>query len=44
MKASTVTGWPVTTIARGRVVYEQGKIVGDKGAGEVLSRGKSSLV
>jgi dihydropyrimidinase len=25
-------------------VYEQGKIVGDKGAGEVLSRGKSSLV
>jgi dihydropyrimidinase len=39
-----VTGWPVTTIARGRVVYEQGKIVGDKGAGEVLSRGKSSLV
>jgi dihydropyrimidinase len=39
-----VTGWPVTTIARGRVVYEQGRIVGDKGAGEVLSRGKSSLV
>jgi dihydropyrimidinase len=26
------------------VVYEHGKIVGDKGAGEVLSRGKSSLV
>ena len=39
-----VMGWPVTTIARGRVVYEQGKIVGDKGMGEVLSRGKSSLV
>ena len=39
-----VTGWPVTTIARGRVVYEKGRIVGDKGAGEVLSRGKSSLV
>ena len=39
-----VTGWPVTTIARGRVVYEQGRIVGAKGAGEVLSRGRSSLV
>jgi dihydropyrimidinase len=34
----------VTTIARGLVVYEHGKIVGDKGAGEVLSRGKSSLI
>ena len=39
-----VTGWPVTTIARGRVVYEHGEIVGHKGQGEVLSRGKSSLV
>jgi dihydropyrimidinase len=38
------TGRPVTTVARGRVVYERGKIVGAKGAGEVLSRGKSSLV
>ena len=32
------------TIARGRVVADNGKIVGTKGAGEVLSRGKSSLV
>jgi dihydropyrimidinase len=39
-----VTGWPVTTIARGRVVFERGQIVGDRGAGEVLSRGKSSLI
>ena len=39
-----VTGWPLMTIARGRVVYEQGRIVGAKGAGQVLSRGKSSLV
>jgi len=34
----------VTTIARGRVVYEKGQIVGEKGAGAVLSRGRSSLV
>ena len=39
-----MTGWPVTTIARGRVVADNGKIVGAKGAGEVLSRGTSSLI
>ncbi|WP_439400836.1 dihydropyrimidinase [Bradyrhizobium sp. DASA03068] len=39
-----VTGWPVTTIARGQVVCSQGRIVGSKGAGQVLSRGKSSLI
>jgi len=39
-----VTGWPVMTIARGQVVVDHGKIVGTKGAGDVLSRGKSSLV
>ena len=39
-----VTGWPVMTIARGQVVADNGKIVGTKGAGEILSRGKSSLV
>jgi len=38
-----VTGWPVMTIARGQVVCERGEIVGAKGAGEVLSRGKSGL-
>jgi dihydropyrimidinase len=39
-----VIGWPVTTIARGRVVADKGKIVGEKGAGEVISRGTSSLI
>lgn len=39
-----VTGWPVTTIARGRLVCDQGRIVGAKGAGEVLSRGRSSPI
>jgi len=38
------TGWPVMTIARGRVVADHGRIVGEKGAGDILSRGKSSLV
>ena len=39
-----VTGWPVMTIARGQVGADNGKIVGAKGAGEILSRGKSSLI
>jgi len=39
-----VTGWPIMTIARGQVVADNGQIVGTKGAGEILSRGKSSLV
>jgi dihydropyrimidinase len=32
------------TIARGRVVAENGNIVGAKGAGEILKRDKSSLI
>jgi dihydropyrimidinase len=39
-----ITGWPVMTIARGRVVADHGKIVGEKGAGEIMRREKSSLV
>lgn len=33
-----VTGWPVMTIVRGRVVADNGQIVGDKGFGEILER------
>lgn len=36
-----VTGWPVTTIARGKVVMEEGRILGDKGFGQILSRNTS---
>jgi len=36
-----VTGWPVTTIVRGRVVAQDGKIVGEKGFGQIVSRGLS---
>jgi dihydroorotase-like cyclic amidohydrolase len=43
-KGFEVTGWPVMTIARGRVVAESGRIVGEKGAGDLLSRGTSGLV
>ncbi len=36
-----VTGWPVMTIARGRTVVEDGKVVGAMGAGTFLARDKS---
>ena len=33
-----VTGWPVVTMLRGKVVAEDGKIVGEKGGGQFLKR------
>ena len=33
-----VTGWPVMTLVRGRVVAENGRVVGDKGFGRILDR------
>lgn len=37
-----VTGWPVTTLLRGQVVAEGGRIVGAKGAGRILARDVSA--
>lgn len=39
-----VTGWPVTTILRGRIVVDGGKLVSGKGVGEFLPRGRSAAV
>ncbi|WP_262027416.1 dihydropyrimidinase [Microvirga sp. Mcv34] len=33
-----VTGWPVMTLLRGKVVSNSGAIVGEKGRGEILAR------
>jgi dihydropyrimidinase len=33
-----VTGWPVMTVLRGKVVAEDGRIVGAKGGGQFLKR------
>ena len=33
-----VTGWPVVTIRRGQVVYENGKIVAEPGSGRLAPR------
>jgi dihydropyrimidinase len=34
-----LTGWPRTTISRGEVVYEEGRVVGRPGHGRFLARG-----
>ncbi|WP_414474740.1 dihydropyrimidinase [Microvirga sp. M2] len=34
----TVTGWPVATILRGKLVAEEGKIIGEPGGGAFLKR------
>ena len=36
-----VTGWPVMTILRGKVVAEEGRILGEPGDGSFLKRGLS---
>jgi dihydropyrimidinase len=36
-----VTGWPMMTILRGKVVAEEGKILGEPGDGSFLRRGLS---
>ena len=33
-----VTGWPRITIRRGEIVYENGRITGEPGSGELLRR------
>ena len=35
-----VTGWPVMTLRRGEVVYENGEILAGPGSGELLGRGR----
>ena len=39
-----VTGWPITTISRGEVVYDKGHIVGEPGRGRLVRRGPSQML
>jgi dihydropyrimidinase len=39
-----VTGWPVTTISRGEVVYDRGQITGAAGRGRLAPRGPSQML
>ena len=38
-----VTGWPVSTMVRGKFVVRDGELVGKEGAGGYVSREKSPL-
>jgi dihydropyrimidinase len=35
-----VTGWPVTTIRRGEIVYQNGKVIGRPGTGKVVPQAR----
>lgn len=37
-EGTNVTGWPVMTIRRGQVVFENGRVTGQPGSGRLLSR------
>ncbi|MBL1375820.1 dihydropyrimidinase [Zobellella iuensis] len=39
----TVTGWPVLTLSRGRVVWRDGKVLGQAGQGRFLPCGKPEM-
>jgi dihydropyrimidinase len=36
-----VTGWPVITLRRGEVVFEDGRVVGRPGSGQLVPRGRT---
>jgi dihydropyrimidinase len=36
-----LAGWPCTTIRRGEIVFEDGKILGQPGSGQVIPRGRT---
>ena len=40
----SVTGWPRTTIRRGEVVFDQDRVIGEAGSGQVLRRGPTQAL
>jgi dihydropyrimidinase len=39
-----VTGWPVTTLSRGEIVFEHDRVIGAPGRGELLPRGATQML
>lgn len=39
-----LTGWPVTTIRRGEIVYRDGKILGAPGSGQIVTRAATTML
>jgi dihydropyrimidinase len=42
-EGTTVTGWPVVTIARGEVLWRDGQVSAEPGRGLFLARARFSL-
>jgi dihydropyrimidinase len=40
----SVTGWPVTTIRRGEIVFQDGRVTAARGSGRLVRRGRSVLI
>jgi dihydropyrimidinase len=39
-----VTGWPVTTLSRGEIVFEHDRVIGSPGRGELQPRGATQML
>ena len=39
-----VTGWPVTTLRRGEIVFHEGEILGSSGSGRLVDRGETQAL
>jgi dihydropyrimidinase len=39
-----VTGWPITTLRRGQIVYDQGNVVAEPGSGMLVPRQATRLL
>jgi dihydropyrimidinase len=39
-----VTGWPIITIRRGQIVYQNGEIIAQPGSGKIIKRSKAQLL
>ena len=39
-----VTGWPVVTIRRGEIVFQDGEVIGVPGSGRLVRRNRAGLL
>jgi len=39
-----VTGWPVVTLRRGEIVFQEGEVVGQSGSGQIVNRSRTQLL
>ncbi len=39
-----VTGWPIVTLRRGEIVFQDGEVIGKAGSGKIVDRGATQLL